>query len=59
MEKPVSTYTIARALEEIKDTENQFLDLLPMRHLSLSNISSDLQPASHVVVVSGNITVSF
>ena len=59
MEKPVSTYNRSFAYEEIKEPENQLVDLLPLRHLSISNASTDVQSASQVVKVSGNITVSF
>ena len=47
------------AYEKIREPENDLVDLLPMRHLSISNASTDPQPASQVVKVSGNITVSF
>ncbi len=47
------------ALEETKQVENQFVDLIPVRHLSISNASTDTQPICQVVKVSGNITVSF
>lgn len=49
----------ALAYEEISEPEQHLVDLLPMRHLSISNASTDLQPAKKVVKVSGNITVSF
>jgi hypothetical protein len=55
----VSTFNRSLALEEIKESTIQIDDLLPVRHLSISNASTDLQPACRVVKVSGNITVSF
>ncbi len=47
------------AFEEIKEPEDKVLDLLSMRHLSISNNSTDAQPTHQVVKVRGNITVSF
>lgn len=55
----MSTLNSALAFEEIRDPEDNIVDLLPMRHLSISNASTDVQPANQVVKVSGNITVSF
>ena len=47
------------AFEEIRESEEHIVDLLPMQHLSISNASTDFRPATQVVKVSGNITVSF
>lgn len=58
MEKNVSTYKSALAYEDVSEPIAQVVDLLPMRHISF-NTSPAVQPASHVVKVSGNITVSF
>lgn len=55
----MSTLNRSLALEEIKEPENDFVDLLPVRHLSISNASTDAQPVCQVVRVSGNITISF
>lgn len=56
----MSTYNSSLAFEEIREPEDQLVDLLPMPYLSIiSNVSTDTQPASQVVKVSGNITVSF
>jgi hypothetical protein len=55
----VSTHNRSLAFEEIKEPEDNIFDLLSMRHLYISNASTDAQPASQVVKVSGNITVSF
>jgi hypothetical protein len=55
----VSTCNRSLAFEEIREPENHLVDLLPLRHLSISNASADVQLASQVVKVSGNITVSF
>jgi hypothetical protein len=58
MEKTVSKYQHALAYQEIRD-EHDLYDLSLMRHLSLSNVTADIQPIVSVVKVSGNITVSF
>jgi hypothetical protein len=55
----VSILNSSLAFEEIRDPEDAFVDLLPMRYLSISNASTDVQPVNQVVKVSGNITVSF
>jgi hypothetical protein len=55
----VSTFNSSLAFEEINDPEEDFIDLIPMRHLSVSNASTDAQSHYQVVKVSGNITVSF
>lgn len=58
--KTVSKYNRSLAFEEIREpAEDYLVDLLPMQHLSISNASTDLKPATQVVKVSGNITVSF
>lgn len=59
MEKTVSKYNSALAYQEIRETEHDLPDLLPMRHLFLSDVSTDQQPIICVVKVSGTITVSF
>jgi len=55
----VSTCNRSVTYEEIEESEENFIDLLPMRHLYISNASMDLQPANQVVRVSGSITISF
>lgn len=55
----MSTLNRSLAFEEIQETQELLEDLLPMRHLSISNASTDAQPVYQVVKVSGNITVSF
>lgn len=55
----VSILNRSLAYEEVRESENDLVDLLLMQHLSISNASTDVQPASQVVIVSGNITVSF
>jgi len=55
----VSTYKSSLACEEIRDTEEHLLSLLPLRYLSISDVSAEAQPVLQVVKVSGNITVSF
>lgn len=47
------------AVEEINQPVEECVDLLPLRYLSLSNASTDIQPVNQVVKVSGNITISF
>lgn len=59
MENFVSTYNRSLVLEEIKETENLFLDLLPLRRQQTSHVSHEIEPAVKVVKVSGSITVSF
>jgi hypothetical protein len=53
----VSLLNRSLALEETKESEN--LAVLPVRHLSISNASTDTQPTFEVVKISGNITISF
>jgi hypothetical protein len=53
----VSILNRSLALEETRETEEILVDLAPVRHLSISNASSDPQPK--VVTVSGSIIVSF
>jgi len=55
----VSKLSRSLALEEIKESDRDLDDLLLVRHLSISNVSTEPQPACQVVKVSGNITVSF
>lgn len=56
----MSTYNCSLAFEEIREPgANHLVDLLPMQHLSISNAPTDLKPATQVIKVSGNITVSF
>jgi len=55
----VSTFDRSLAFEEIGEPEVPLVDLLPVRHLSISNVSTDTQLVHQVVKVSGNITVSF
>lgn len=59
MEKIVSICHRALILEEIGKSEDHFVDLFPLRHLSLSNASTDRQPVIQVVKVSGTVTISF
>lgn len=47
------------ALEEIERSDNGLEEMLLARHLSISNASTEAQPACQVVKVSGTITVSF
>lgn len=47
------------ALEEVSETQCDIEDLLQVRHLSISNASTEPQHACHVVKVSGSVTVSF
>lgn len=55
----MSTYNRALACEEIRESEKDFAEFLPVRYLSISSVSTDTQTANQVVMVSGNITVSF
>jgi hypothetical protein len=55
----VSTLNRSLVLEEIKESVIDLDDLFSLRHLSISNHSTDAQTAHQVVKVSGNITVSF
>lgn len=55
----VSLLNRSLVLEEIKESEDHLLDLLPVRYLSISNDSTDTLPACQVVKISGNITISF
>lgn len=55
----LSTLNRSFALEEIKESDTDLVDLLPERHLSISNLSTDESSLIQVVKVSGTITVSF
>jgi hypothetical protein len=55
----VSTFTRSLAFEEIKESEVKLEELLPVRHLSISSVSTSTQPVNQVVKVSGTITISF
>ena len=55
----VSKYNRALAYEEIRESEKDLNDFLPVRYLSISSGSTDTQTVIQVVTVSGNITVSF
>ncbi len=59
MENTVSNYHRSLVLEEFKVAEVELEELLPGRHLSLSNMATDAQSVFQVVKVSGSITVSF
>jgi hypothetical protein len=57
--KSVSTFNRSLAFEEIKESEVKLEELLPVRHLSISSVSTTAQPVHQVVKVSGSITISF
>lgn len=54
----VSKYNRSVACEEI-ETQQEYLESLSVRYLSISGVSTDTLPATKQVVVSGSITVSF
>ena len=56
---PVSSFNRSLALEENEGSVQDLDALLHLRHLSISNGSTEAQPACQVVKVSGTITVSF
>lgn len=56
---PVSTINRSLALEEINGSAQDLEELLHLRNLSISNVSTEDQPACQVVKVGGSITVSF
>lgn len=55
----VSSFNRSLALEEVSESVSDHEDLLHLRHLYISNASTEKQPVLKVVKVSGSITVSF
>lgn len=55
----MSYYNRSLALEDVQETEVKLEELLPVRHLTLSDVSTETQPVKQVVKVCGSITVSF